>query len=212
MTCALLIRYPDLVEVNPQVSINMKDLFNTQLPGGERPDIQLCIFPHLTEMLVIDQRGEGANISLLNASDVFTNEFFKAVEEEFSETLRAHTHFPFAHLINLPIQLEETIRDTVMSFILDRLGVTQDPEEFPTVIVFIVSGGALTAQPDEVLEGLKKILRDHCGEAAVEEWQGDLSRLIAEESAMLKSVSSQELNEALRDDSPDYFTLWENRN
>lgn len=192
--------------------MNMKDLFNTQLPGGERPDIQLCIFPHLSQMLVIDQRGDGSNISLLNSSDVFTNEFFKAVEEEFSETLRAHTQFPFAHLINLPMHLEETIRDTVMSFILDRLGVTQDPDEFPTVIVFIVSGGALSAQPDQVLEGLKKILRDHCGEPAVDEWQGELSRLIAEESAMLQNVSSQELHEALRGDSPDYFTLWENRN
>jgi hypothetical protein len=192
--------------------MSMKDLFNSQLPGGERPDLQLCIFPHLQEMLVIDQRGEGWNISLLNASDVFTTDFFKAVEEEFSESLRAHTHFPFAHLINLPMQLEETIRDTVMSFILDRLGVTQDSEEFPTVIVFIVSGGALTAQPDQVLEGLKKVLRDHCGEAAVEQWQGDLSRLISEESAILQTVTSQELDQALKDDTPDYFTLWENRN
>ena len=192
--------------------MSMKDLFNSQLPGGERPDLQLCIFPHLQEMLVIDQRGEGWNISLLNASDVFTTDFFKAVEEEFSESLRAHTHFPFAHLINLPMQLEETIRDTVMSFILDRLGVTQDSEEFPTVIVFIVSGGALTSQPDQVLEGLKKVLRDHCGEAAVEQWQGDLSRLISEESAILQTVTSQELDQALKDDTPDYFTLWENRN
>ena len=192
--------------------MSMKDLFNSQLPGGERPDLQLCIFPHLQEMLVIDQRGEGWNISLLNASDVFTTDFFKAVEEEFSESLRAHTHFPFAHLINLPMQLEETIRDTVISFILDRLGVTQDSEEFPTVIVFIVSGGALTAQPDQVLEGLKKVLRDHCGEAAVEQWQGDLSRLISEESAILQTVTSQELDQALKDDTPDYFTLWENRN
>ncbi len=192
--------------------MSMKDLFNSQLPGGERPDLQLCIFPHLQEMLVIDQRGEGWNISLLNASDVFTTDFFKAVEEEFSESLRAHTHFPFAHLINLPMQLEETIRDTIMSFILDRLGVTQDSEEFPTVIVFIVSGGALTAQPDQVLEGLKKVLRDHCGEAAVEQWQGDLSRLISEESAILQTVTSQELDQALKDDTPDYFTLWENRN
>lgn len=192
--------------------MNMKDLFNTQLPGGESPDIQLCIFPHLKEMLVIDQRGESSNISLLNAADVFTSDFYKTVEEEFSETLRAHTDFPFAHLINLPMHLEETIRDAVMTSILDRLGVTQDPDEFPTVIVFIVSGGVLTAQPDQVLEGLKKILRDHCGEAAMEQWQGDLSRLIAEESALLQSVSSQELNEALKGDSPDYFTLWENRN
>ena len=36
--------------------IYMKELFNTQLPGGEQPDIELCIFPHLKEFLVIDLR------------------------------------------------------------------------------------------------------------------------------------------------------------
>ena len=89
---------------------------------------------------------------------------------------------------------------------MDEFGnSTIDPPKLPQKVLPAL-------QPEQVLEGLKKVLRDHCGEAAVEEWQGVLSRLIAEESAMLQSVSAQELNEALKGDSPDYFTLWENRN
>ena len=190
----------------------MEDLFNTQLPGGEQPDIQLCIFPHLKEFLVIDLREEPASVSLLNSTEVFTNEFFNAVEEEFSESIRAETEFPFAHLINLPMRLEESIREAAMTFILNRLGVGTNAESMPTVIVFIVSGGALAAQSDLVLNGLKQLLRSHCGEPAVTRWESALSRLINDENAILQKLNRNELAEALTGDSPDYFTLWENRN
>ena len=190
----------------------MEELFNTQLPGGERPDIQLCIFPHLKEFLVIDLREEPRNVLLLNAAEVFTEEFFKAVEEEFSETIRADTEFPFAHIINLPIRLEEAVRETAMTFVLDRLGVDPHTERIPNVIVFIVSGGALGAQTELILEGLKQLLESSCGETIAAQWEAELSRLIAEENAVLQTVNRQELTEALSGDSPDYFTLWESRN
>ena len=190
----------------------MQELFNTQLPDGERPDIQLCIFPHLKEFLVIDLRDGSAKVLLLDASEVFTEDFFQAVEEEFSEAVRGETEFPFAHLINLPLRLEESLRETAMTFVLDRLGVNLHSESVPNVIVFIVSGGALGAQSELVLEGLKQLLRANCGETVAAEWQGVLSRLISEENAVLQKLSRQGLTEALRGDSPDYFTLWENRN
>ena len=190
----------------------MEELFNTELPGGEHPDIQLCIFPHLKEFLVIDLRESSAEVLLLDASEVFTDDFFKAVEEEFSEAVRADTEFPFAHLINLPLRLEEAVRETAMTFVLDQLGVNLHSEAIPNVIVFIVSGGALGAQSELVLEGLKQLLRANCGETAAEEWELVLSRLISEENAVLQKLNRQGLTEALRGDSPDYFTLWENRN
>jgi hypothetical protein len=190
----------------------MEELFNTQLPGGERPDIQLCIFPHLKEFLVIDLREGSSGILLLDAAEVFTDEFFTAVEAEFSETVRAETEFPFAHLINLPLRMEETIRETAMTFVLDQLGVGPHNEAIPNVIVFIVSGGALGAQSEVVLEGLKQLLRANCGETTAAEWEAVLSRLITEENTVLQRLNQEELTEALRGDSPDYFTLWENRN
>ena len=190
----------------------MDELFNTQLPGGEKPDIQLCIFPHLKEFLAIDLREQPAAVSLLNASDVFTEDFFGSVEEEISDTVRAETEFPFAHMINLPMQLEEAIRETAMTFILSRLGVRMDADSMPAVIVFVVSGGVLAARSDLVLDGLKQLLRDGCGDLAVEQWEHVLSRLIAEENRLVQKLNQNELAEALHGDSPDYFTLWENRN
>ena len=167
----------------------------------------------MKEFLVIDLRDGTQGIQLLNTAEVFNDEFFASVEEELSQTIHEETDFPFAHLINLSLRLEEVVRGTTMTFILNRLGVTPDTEPVPSVIVFIVSGGALGAQSELVLEGLKKLLENRCdGEPAMEEWGEVLSRLIAEEHAFLKDLNQHELTEALMDDSPDYFTLWENRN
>ena len=193
--------------------MHMEELFNTQLPGGERPDIQFCIFPHLKEFLVIDLREKLPQVLLLNTSEVFQDQFFRSLEAEFSHALREPSEFPFAHFINLPLRMEEAIRETAMTFILERLGIqVDDPEQIPTAVVFIVSGGAVEAQPQQVLEGLRTLLRAHCGDASVEEWEAVLSRLVSEEGAILQKLNRHELSEALWGDSPDYFSLWENRN
>ena len=158
-------------------------------------------------------RDETQRIQLLNAAEVFTDDFFNSVEEELYAAVHDETEFPFAHLINLSLRLEEAVRGTAMTFILNRLGITPDTEPVPSVIVFIVSGSALGVQPELVLDGLKGLLENQCdSEAAVGDWGAVLSRLIAEEHAILKDLDQHELTEALMDDSPDYFTLWENRN
>jgi len=191
----------------------MEELFNAQLPGGERPDIQLCIFPHLREFLVIDLRPQQPRVLLLNTADVFNGEFFRSVEAEFSEALREETEYPFAHLINLPLRLEEAVRETAMTFILDRLGFHPDSDDqFPTVVVFIVSGGALAVHSEHVLDGLRELLRDRSAGPAPSAWDQVLSRLVSEENNVLQKLNRVELTEALSGDSPDYFTLWESRN
>jgi hypothetical protein len=190
----------------------MEELFNTRLPNGDNPDLHLCIFPHTKEFLAIDLREQPAKITLLNTSEVFTHDFFETVQVEISDAVRAENEFSFAHLINLPLRLEEAIRDIAMTFILERLGVAPDAEAIPTVIVFIISGGALAAQPQVVLEGLKRIVKEHCGETGVSQWEPDLLRLIEDEKAALQHLEREELTEAMRGDSPDYFALWENRN
>jgi hypothetical protein len=191
----------------------MEELFNPQLPGGERSDIQLCIFPHLREFLVIDLRPETPRVLLLNTADVFNSEFYRSVEAEFSEALREETEFPFAHLINLPLRLEEAVRETAMSYILDHLGINTDgDEQIPTVVVFIVSGGALAVHSERVIDGLRELLRTRQAGPAPSAWDEVLSRLVSEENNFLQKLNRVELTEALSGDSPDYFTLWENRN
>lgn len=191
----------------------MQDMFNTQLPGGEKPDIQLCIFPHLKEFMVLDLRESNPQVLLLNSSEVLVEDFFATVEEEFSRMLRAENEHPFAHLIDLPMLVDELVRNIAMMAILNRLGIhIHDEDQIPTVIVFIVSGAALSSQSDMVLDGLKNLLKEHSGDETVASWEATISRLVAEEGEVLQGQHQEELAAALGGQSPDYFTLWENRN
>jgi hypothetical protein len=191
----------------------MEELFKGQLPEGESPDLQLYIFPHLQEFLTIDLREGQPQVLLLNTADVFDEEFFRSVEAEFSEAVREESQFPFAHLINLPLRLEEIIRGVAMTSILEWLGIDPDDEEqVPSVVVFVISRGALTMHSEKLIESLRNFLSSFSEESAVAQWTDVLSRLVSEENAAIQKINQQELIEALRGDSPDYFTLWENRN
>jgi hypothetical protein len=191
----------------------MEQLFNPQLPGGGLPDIQLCIFPHLPEFLVIDSREENPQVLLLNTDDVFDEEFYRTVESEFSEALRSTNEFLFSHFINLPITVEETVRDIAMTFILDRLGVQVDDEdEIPSVVVYVVSGGALATHAGKILDGLKDLIHSSFKGAESDRWGETIADLVQRESVILQKLNEQQVAEALKGDSPDYFTLWESRN
>ena len=191
----------------------MEQLFNPQLPGGGRPDIQLCIFPHLPEFLVIDTREGSPQVLVLNTDDVFNEEFYRTVESVFSEELRSSSEFLFSHLINLPIVIDETVRDIAMTFILDRLGVQVDDEdEIPSVVVYVVSGGALAAHTGRILNGLNDLIHSSFNSSESDWWEHTISDLVGRETAILQKLNEQQVAEALTGDSPDYFTLWESRN
>jgi len=191
----------------------MEQLFNPQLPGGGRPDIQLCIFPHLPEFLVIDSREESPQVMLLNTDDVFDEEFYRTVEAEFSETLRSSSEFLFSHFMNLPVSIEESVRDIAMTFILDRLGVQiEDEDEIPSVVVYVVSGGALTTHAAKILDGLNELIRASARGPEAAHWETTVADLVERETAIMQKVNEQQMEDALKGDSPDYFTLWESRN
>ena len=44
------------------------------------------------------------------------------------------------------------------------------------------------------------------------QWDQKVSEMIAQETAILERLNRQQVVEAIRGDSPDYFSLWENRN
>jgi len=191
----------------------MAQLFNPQLPGGGSPDIQLCIFPHLPEFLVIDSREENPQVMLLKTDDVFDEEFYRTVESEFSDTLRSSSEFLFSNFMNLPVSIEESVRDIAMTFILNRLGVQMgDEDEIPSVVVYVVSGGALTSQAGMILDGLTDLIRSKSREAELDHWQETIAELVERETAIIKKANEQQMEDALNGDSPDYFTLWESRN
>ena len=191
----------------------MDEMFDPHLPTGEVSDIQLCVFPHLEEFLAIDLRGGQTQIHLLSAKDIFTEHFFHSVEHEFSEVLRQENNTPFAHMINLALRMDELVREIAMSFILDRLGVRLDDEEsIPTVVVIVVTGSTLPGHAEQVVGGLRELIRAHSDESIVAQWDEVVSRLVASENEFIEQENLDELTDATLGDSPDYSTLWGSRN
>ena len=184
------------------------------------PDLQLCIFPHLREFLVFDARPGEPQVRLLNSDDILGDEFFRAVEAEFSHALRHTGEYPFSHLMNMTMHFEETIREVAMSFILERLGVRMHGEpgsdfsaaELPGVVVYVVTGGAVSAHSEVVLDALRSLLERSNSLDSLPEWERTLTDMVSQEAQIVQRLSRQELAEAIRGDSPDYFTLWDNLN
>ena len=184
------------------------------------PDLQLCIFPHLREFLVFDARPGEPQVRLLNSDDILGNEFFSAVEAEFSHALRHTGEYPFSHLMNMTMHFEETIREVAMTFILERLGVRMhgepgsefSPADLPGVVVYVVTGGAVSAHSEVVLDALRSLLERSNSLDTLPEWERTLTDMVSREAQIVQRLSRQELAEAIRGDSPDYFTLWDNLN
>ena len=150
---------------------------------------------------------------LLNTDDIFDEEFYRTVEAEFSETLRSSSDFLFSHFMNLPVSIEESVRDIAMTFILDRLGVQVDNEdEIPSIVVYVVSGGALTSHAQKILDGLKELIHTSFRGPELDRWGETIADLVERETVIMRKVNEQQMADALKSDSPDYFTLWESRN
>ena len=100
-----------------------------------------------------------------------------------------------------------------MSFILDRLGVRLDDEEsIPTVVVIVVTGSTLPGHAEQVVGGLRELIRAHSDESIVAQWDEVVSRLVASENEFIEQENLDELTDATLGDSPDYSTLWGSRN
>ena len=118
-------------------------------------DVYLCLFPYLKQFLAFDAREGQSRVMLLSVDDVLGEEFYRTVETEISEMLRESSEYPLAHLMNLPGQIEETVRGVAVTFILDRIGIRTNPEDPEDVMVFAVGGGGPAAPPDVALQGLQ---------------------------------------------------------
>ena len=190
----------------------MEELFDLGQKGPERTDISLCVFPHLREFLAIDFRRGSPIVTLLDAADILGESFFSRIEEGFSQMLRENTEHPFAHLIDLPLRVEEHLRETGMLSILEKLGNGGGEAEYPTVAVFIISGAALSMDSRQITHAFGALLGEDAAEDVVLECSNMLEKLISEEHEVVKQIDQQELREALEEQSPNYFTLWDRRN
>lgn len=189
-----------------------QELSGGPLPNGRYPDITLAIFPHLREFIVVDTRGPHATVALLSTEEVFTDDYYRAVESEFASVLREGNERPFLHLMHLPNQVDDLVRGVAMHFILERLGVdVHDESNLPEVVVFVISGPTLAIPADQVVAGFSEMLSDKLDTVEVDRWTRELGRLIDMETKAFPATNDV-LGESMTDESLDPYYIWQNRN
>ena len=189
-----------------------EELSGGPLPNGRYPDITLAIFPHLREFLVVDTRGETADVTVLSTDAVFNDEYYRAVESEFGSMLREGGDRPFLHLMHLPGQLDDILRGVAMNFILDRLGVDfHDDDNLPEVVVFVISGPTLAIPQEQVVAGFAEMLSQRLTSGETERWSAKLGELIQLETQAFPATN-EVLGETMTDESLDPYYIWQNRN
>ena len=76
----------------------------------------------------------------------------------------------------------------------------------------MVSGGALAAHTEKILDGLNDLIHTRFSNSESNRWEHTIADLVERETAILTKLNEHRVAEALKGDSPDYFTLWESRN
>ncbi|MFQ5861419.1 MAG: hypothetical protein ACE5IG_07735 [Dehalococcoidia bacterium] len=191
----------------------MEEPFPQEDPESTPAELNLCIFPHLREFLVLDLRGEVPRVETLHTDQVFGEEFFAQVEQAFSRLLREQAEYPFSHFIALPIRVEQLVRQQSLLAILSQLGITPSPEgELPSVTVFFISGPILTLDSERLAAAMESFLGSRLDAQELREVVAKLEALIAREKEALHRIERQDVQRLVQGDSPQYFTLWEKRN
>jgi len=180
---------------------------------GERPDVTLCLFPHLKEFLVVDARGDELRILLLKTEDVLTEGFFSEVERSFSKIVRLQAGHPLTNLTAMPERVDEILRAHVIREILSRIGGEEWGEgKHPRIAVLTVTGPALHMEREQLAQFFQTIIARDTAPAFAEEWVELMLRLVEEEREALRKLERQELRQALEGQSERFFTLWDSHN
>ena len=190
----------------------MEELFQLGHESSEPADINLCIFLHLKEFLVIDRRDPGASIFHLDSTTIFDESFISKVEEGFASILREPCEHPFVQFMDLPLRLEEHFREMAIAKILEHLdrGITIDGP--PNIAVYVIGGPSGDMGPQDVHLACRSLLGEHSSSAVMEELSGLLAQLMKQEHRVIRNLNREEIREMLGDQSPNFFTLWERRN
>ena len=177
-----------------------------------KADLQICIFPHLKDFLIIDLEGKDRQVKKLNMNEVFDTTFFDTTEKFFSESLREDTSYPFLHtVINMPSIVEEFIKDLWLSAVLDKLGLSTKNAKEHRIAVMMMNKPALSLSIEDLHTAFVNLFHPEVEHQIIQETLDQLMELIEEEKTIIAQLERKDLLQVLEKESPNFFTLWENR-
>jgi hypothetical protein len=178
----------------------------------ERADFSICIFPHLTEFLVIDARADspgGPNLCSFTTDQVLDEPFYTNMETEFHDLLRRPNE-PLSYLINVPQQLEALLRHGALKSIVQAVsgGVPTDlPEQ---VAVLICASDILNVSEDQLNDIFSQLTGGEADQEKIARWVEQFGRLQKLEQLEVRQEMEEQRREAVIPKNGEFYTLWEN--
>lgn len=180
----------------------------------KKPEISLCIFPHLSELVVVDARSDlpgRPRFEVLNVNDVFDDRFFGALEGEFASLLRRE-EMPFLKLLALPQEVEGFIRVHGLQAILAHLNLDiQDDgaKRNPGMAVLFLTGPFLALDEEGLRRALGKLFEEQLEGERLDACIDAIAGLAARERQAGGRSSPNEMSRMIMGDSSHYATLWQ---
>ena len=174
-------------------------------------DLNICLFPHLTDVLVMDLRTttpDSNRVIKLPSSDILTEEFYRKVEERFSNLLKSSGN-TLEGLSIIPQLIDSILREQGLKSLLRILSRKSIDESMPEISVFVCIGPALSLTTNEISYSIKHLFSDKPNSDIITRCTQMLEQLIALEKNAVHKESNNQRREAVKGELKSYFTLWQ---
>ena len=185
-------------------------------PSGSSPEEQgelsICIFPHLTEFLVIDARKDnpdGPRLCHLTTSQVLDEQFFREVEADFRELLRRSDQ-PLPYLMTLPQQLDPLLRHKALNAVVTAVNGGVAAKLPNQVAILFCAGDILTAPASQIEELFQQLTGGETDAWLISEWTSQFEKLQAREQFEIQREQDEQRQKAVKPNDGEFYTLWEN--
>jgi hypothetical protein len=173
-------------------------------------ELNICIFPHLREFMVVDSRATvrgGPHTYLLDTDQVLDSDFYSKVEASISEIIR-DTPRTFSELGYLPQRMDDAIRENVLSAIFRQVSSQAQTDDLPEVSIFLCVGPALGMSSAQINETVQAMLGERADSWTIKDSLAQLERLMGEERVLAKAEETELTLQAISGNNEMYYTLW----
>ncbi|MQF82993.1 hypothetical protein FIM02_02390 [SAR202 cluster bacterium AD-802-E10_MRT_200m] len=178
----------------------------------ERLGIVLCIFPHLTEFLILDFRDEipGRPCSWVQlVEDLFPEAFYEKIEKGFSEILR-NTQHPFLNMMELPNSIGALIQKEGLEAILTKVNGGFSEAEGSQIAILLCNNGLFEKHEEQFSDVVKRLAGSDIEEAILEHASREMARLAKLEEVEVGKIGREHRIQAVWGREEEFITLWEN--
>ena len=173
-------------------------------------ELNICIFPHLREFMVVDSRttvSGGPHTYLLDTDQVLDSDFYSKVEASISEIIR-DTPRTFSELGYLPQRMDDAIRENALSAIFRQVSSDAQTDDLPEVSIFLCVGPALGMSPTQISEAVQAMLGKRADAWTIKDSLDQLERLMGKERVHAKAEETELTLQAISGDNERYYALW----